>query len=119
MSHILVVDDDVVAVKGLCQLLEMDGHSVVGLVESNAALTRLREEKFDALVTDLEMPDVHGLELVRSGRAVQPGLCVVVVSAYAGSPAANGALKLGARRVLGKPLRYEELLSELEAGVSA
>lgn len=115
MSRILVVDDDAVAVRGLSQLLEMDGHTVVGLMQPEAALVRLREEPFDMLVTDLEMPQVHGLELIRAAREAQPGLRVVVVTAYAGSPVATGALALGARRVLGKPLHYEELLAEVEA----
>lgn len=115
MSHILVVDDDKVAVRGLSQLLEMDGHSVVGLIEPAQALARVREERFDVLVTDLEMPEVHGLELVRAALGAQPSLRVVVVTAYAGSPASSGALALGAHRVLGKPLHYEDLLRELEA----
>jgi len=115
MSRILVVDDDAVAVRGLTQLLEMDGHEAVGLLQPELALVRLRAEAFDVLVTDLEMPGVHGLELVRAAREAQPGLAVVVVTAYDHSPAGASALALGARRVLGKPLHYEELLAELEA----
>lgn len=113
--RILVVDDDRVAVRGLCDLLELDGYAPVGTELPERALEHLRAESFDALVTDLEMPKVHGLEVVKEALAAHPGMPVFVVTAYAGSPAAASALALGARSVLKKPLAYEHLLSELAA----
>lgn len=114
-ARILVVDDDKVAVRGLCDLLELDGYSPVGFDLPEKAVERLKLESFDALVTDLEMPRLHGLEVVKAARAARPELPIVVVTAYAGSPAAASALALGARCVLKKPLAYDRLLAELGA----
>lgn len=112
--RILVVDDDANAVTALCALLEMDGYEPVGVKRGEDALERLKAEAFDVVVTDLEMPRVHGLEVVRAARVARADMPVVVVTAYGNSPASASALSLGARRVLGKPLRYESLVSELE-----
>lgn len=119
MSRILVVDDDKVAVHGLCKLLEMDGYEPVGLVSPEEALKRLEAEAFDALVTDLEMPKVHGLELIRFAQRRWAQMPVMVVTAYVGSPASQEALSAGARKIFGKPLRYELLVSELDRCVPA
>jgi CheY-like chemotaxis protein len=112
MTRILVVDDDRTAVGALQSLLEMDGYEVVGVLSSQDALVRLGAERFDAVVTDLEMPGVHGLEIVRAVRS-DSGIPVVVVTGYVNSPASKAALASGANRVLGKPLRYEWLMEAL------
>lgn len=113
MKRILVVDDEQVAVKALCSLLEMDGYEPVGIVVPEEAVRRLRSETFDAVITDLEMPGVHGLEVIRVAREAPAAPPVLVVTAYAHSPASDSALALGARCVLGKPLKYERLMAEL------
>lgn len=115
MKRLLVVDDDRTAMRGLSQLLEMDGYEVVGMTSSEDALKTLGSDRFDAVVTDLEMPTVHGLDIVRAARAQDPSLPVIVVTAYVNSPASRNAVALGARAVLNKPLRYESLISVLPA----
>jgi two-component system response regulator HydG len=112
--HVLVVDDSSVAVTGLCQLLEMDGFTVEGVQRSPEALARLEARPYGALVTDLEMPELHGLELIRAAKRLQPALPIIVVTAYSDSPASQEALALGARAVFAKPLSYPTLLAELE-----
>jgi CheY-like chemotaxis protein len=113
MKRVLLVDDDSVAVDGLCSLLEMDGFDVTGLVSPEEALLRLKAERFDVLITDLEMPRVHGLEVVRAARAASTSMKVLVVTAYMGSRASATALSAGAARIFSKPLRYELLIDEL------
>jgi CheY-like chemotaxis protein len=113
MRRILVVDDEAVAVNALCSLLEMDGYAPVGVCVAEEAVRRLRSEAFDAVITDLEMPGVHGLEVVRAAREAHAAMPVLVVTAYGNSPVSDSALVHGARCVLGKPLKYERLLAEL------
>lgn len=113
MKRVLLVDDDRVAVDGLCSLLEMDGFDVTGLVSPEEALRRLKDERFDVLITDLEMPRIHGLDVVRAARAASATMKVLVVTAYMGSRASATALTVGAARVFSKPLRYELLIHEL------
>ncbi|MGA9524433.1 MAG: response regulator [Myxococcaceae bacterium] len=114
MKRILVVDDDRNAMNGLSALLEMDGYEVLGFTSSEDALQRLQsEEHFDAVITDLEMPKVHGLEMVRAARTGARELPVIVVTAYVNSPASKSAFALGAKAVLNKPLKYDTLLEAL------
>ncbi len=115
MKTLLVIDDDRTAMRGLSQLLEMDGYEVTGLTASEEALPIIEGRRFDAVVTDLEMPRVHGLEIIRAVRAKWADVPVVVVTAYVNSPASRNALALGANAVLSKPLRYEALLEALPA----
>lgn len=117
MKRVLVVDDDNGAVQALRTLLELDGYSVDALVSPSVALEHLAGAAYAAVVTDLEMPLVNGVEVVRAAKKARPGTRVVVVSAYAHSPAADKAIAEGADRVLGKPLDYDALLGELELAV--
>jgi CheY-like chemotaxis protein len=115
---VLVVDDNTRAVEGLCALLELDGFEPMGVASSVAALGLIERQSFFAVITDLEMPEVHGLELIRAGLACSPAPLVFVVTGYVGSPAAEAAKRFGARQVLAKPLAYEKLAAALleEAG---
>lgn len=113
MKKVLVVDDDPAAAKGLRLLLGTDGYEATSEHDPEVALARLAREPFDAVVTDLEMPRVHGVEVVRAARAAQPRATVLVVTASVNSAASVEALAAGANRVLGKPLDYELLAEEL------
>jgi CheY-like chemotaxis protein len=111
MRRLLIVDDESVAAEGLRSLLEQDGYDVVALTSGRLATGRLAQEGFDAVLTDLEMPGVHGLEVVRAARARQPP--VPVVTGYYGTPASDAALAAGARQIVPKPIDYDGLLRAL------
>ena len=113
MSRVLVVDDDRACVDGLRRLLSLDGYDVVGVRSSVAARDLLHRERFDAVITDLEMPVVHGIEIVGEARATDPATPVVVISAYCESPVGALALKRGAFRLISKPVDYDLLADAL------
>lgn len=117
MKRILVVDGEPVAMGALCDLLVMDGYATVGLCETEEAVRRLRSEVFDAVITDVELPGGHGLDVIRTARETRPGAPVLVVTGHVNSLASEVARSLGVRRVLGKPLRYETLISELQSSI--
>lgn len=114
VRRILVVDGEPVATGALCDLLSMDGYVTVGLCEPDEAVQRLRSELFDAVITDVVLPGGHGLEVVRTARELRPDTPVLVVTGQVNSLASEAARSLGASRVLGKPLRYETLVSVLQ-----
>jgi two-component system response regulator PilR (NtrC family) len=113
MKRVLVVDDDLAAADGLRLLLGTDGYEATSEHDPEKAVARMARERFDAVVTDLEMPHVHGVEVVRAARAAHPRAPVYVVSAYTDSPAGAEALAAGATRIFGKPLDYDALAGEL------
>jgi DNA-binding NtrC family response regulator len=115
MKRILVVDGEPVATEALCDLLSMDGYAAVGLCATDEALQRLRDEAFDAVITDVDLPGGQGLDVVRTACRTRPGAPVLVVTGHVNSLMSEAALSLGVCRVLGKPLRYETLISELQS----
>ncbi|OJT20943.1 hypothetical protein BO221_29045 [Archangium sp. Cb G35] len=117
VRRILVVDGEPVAMGALCDLLSMDGYVTVGLCEPDEAVRRLRGELFDAVITDVVLPGGHGLDVVRAARELRPGSPVLVVTGQVNSLASEAARSLGVRRVLGKPLRYETLISALRDSI--
>jgi DNA-binding response OmpR family regulator len=117
MKRILVVDSEPAATGALCDLLSMDGYAAVGSYEVEEAVNRLRTESFDAVITDVELTGGHGLDVIRTARTARPGAPVLVVTGQVSSLASEAAVSLGVCRVLGKPLRYETLISELQSRI--
>jgi DNA-binding NtrC family response regulator len=106
---ILLVDDERkmgVILKGA---LEEEGHAVLTLEKSNDALARMKNEAYDLLITDLRMAPPDGLELLRQGRALQPDMAVILMTAYATAQTAVEAMKSGAYDYLIKPFELDEI----------
>jgi CheY-like chemotaxis protein len=108
MARILVVDDDPAAAQGMSLLLSGDGHDVSSFTSGAEAVDALSRGSFDAVVTDLEMPNVDGHAVVRAARTHHPGACVAVVSASAREQCARVA-EAGACIVSDKPIAYDEI----------
>ena len=95
MNILLVEDSDEVSCITVEYLQEL-GHQVVAVAEAEKALTRLKNELFDAVMTDIRLPGMSGIELARSLAKSNPNLPVVIASGY-------GALNL--EFLLGEKLR--------------
>ena len=104
MANILVADDEEGIRSFLCDALELDGHQVVPVPNGAEALQEASRRAFDLLVTDLKMPVLDGMELVRRLRADQPEVEIIVVTAHGSVDSAVEAMKLGAFDYLQKPL---------------
>ena len=104
MARILVVDDDEGVRTFLAEALEADGYDVQQAADGAAAIRRLEAESFHVLVTDLRMPVMDGMALVRRARAEQPELEIVVLTAHGTVETAIEAMKLGAFDYLQKPV---------------
>ena len=107
--RVLVVDDDLAMAEVLTDGLAERGYDAVPLGSSREAAKRLSEEPFDALVTDLRMPDVDGLALLAIARKVAPGCPVIVMTAYSAVETAIESIRQGAYHYLTKPFKVDEL----------
>src|ERR671933_2678500 len=96
MANILVVDDE----QGMRQLLALvfgrAGHKVRAAESGRRALAMLREQPADLIVSDVKMPDMDGIALLREARELLPDLAVVIMTAFATVETAREAFKLGA-----------------------
>jgi two-component system response regulator AtoC len=115
MARILVADDEAGIREFLGDSLRLDAHEVVEAVDGREALRRLDERAFDLVVTDLKMPHVDGLALLRKLRAEQPEVEVIVLTAHGSVESAVEAMKLGAFDYLEKPLSSPDELRLLAA----
>jgi signal transduction histidine kinase/DNA-binding response OmpR family regulator len=108
-EKILLVDDE----KGMCDslktLLEMEGYDVEATTDSTRALELLGEIDFDLVITDIKMPRVSGLEILRKARSIDPYLEVILMTGYASLASAKEAVDQGAFGYLAKPIEFEEL----------
>src|SRR3989454_7612492 len=99
--------------------LRRKGHSVETASNGIDAASKLEKETVQAVITDLRMPGMNGLELLQHVRRTKPALPVIVLSAYGTVPMAVEAIKAGASDFLLKPFSHEaldEVLSKLAAG---
>ena len=118
-GRILVADDEEGVRTFLAESLERDGHEVVQAVDGAAALTAAREEPFDVVLTDLKMPKLDGMSVVRTLRTEQPNVELIVLTAFGDVSTAVEAMKLGVFDYLQKPVSSPRAVRELVKGALA
>ncbi len=108
--RVMVVDDHLSMAETIADGLTEKGFDAVALASSREAATRLADGTFDVLVTDLRMPHLDGLELLKISRAAQPGRPVIVMTAHSAVESAIESIRQGAFHYLTKPFKLEELV---------
>jgi CheY-like chemotaxis protein len=119
MARILLVDDNPHVQHTLARLLAMLGHDVVYAADGREAMAQLRREGCDAVLTDVLMPEMDGLDVLRHVARDHPGLPVIAMSGGSarmpGADALQLAHSLGASAILAKPFGAAELREALAA----
>lgn len=108
-ARVLAVDDERFFREAITEVLEADGIEVVTAESGRDALEHASDPGIGAVVLDLQLPDLHGLEVFRELTSVRPDLRVVILSAHTDQDNVLEALRLGAFDYLAKPLHEEEL----------
>ena len=116
LGRVLVADDEEGLRSFLVESLERDGHEVVAVADGAAALHAAREEPFDVVLTDLQMPKVDGMSVVRTLRTEQPNVEIIVLTAFGDVSTAVEAMKLGVFDYLQKPVKSPAAVRELVKG---
>ncbi len=115
MARILVADDEAGLREFITDSLELDDHTVVAAKDGKEAAKILEERGFDLLLTDLKMPGMDGMALLRKVRAEQPEVEVIMMTAHGTVDNAVEAMKLGAFEYLQKPISGPDELRLLVA----
>jgi two-component system, NtrC family, response regulator AtoC len=110
MRRVLIADDEESIRHVLSELLHERGYEVRAVSDGEEAVRELSLRDYDALVTDVRMPKMNGLDLVRAAQTVSPETTIIVMSAYGSHELAIEAMKAGAYDYLGKPFRPDEVL---------
>lgn len=109
----LIVDDEAVLRQTLAEFLSQEGFPVSTAATGQAALELVRQEHFDIIFCDLQLPDEDGVRLLEKILQLSPDTFVLVLTAYGSLDSAVEAFKRGAHDYLAKPVRFEELLTKL------
>ena len=113
-ARVLVVDDDASGRRWIAKLLAQEGYDVEVAVDGSEALTIVAERVPTLIVTDLSMPRLGGLELLKRVRQSNPGIAMIVATAADNVASAVEAMRAGAQDYLTKPVSFEALKLSVE-----
>jgi CheY-like chemotaxis protein len=113
MAKILVIDDLDDARATICEMLERGGYEVVQASNGNEGLKMIERHALHAVVTDIIMPEMEGLEFIRTIKSKHK-LPIIAITGSIDTPYLQAALKLGALYGLHKPFKQAELLSTVQ-----
>jgi DNA-binding NtrC family response regulator len=116
-AKLLLIDDDAAICEAVSATLGPRGYDVVSLNSGTDALAALEHDEFEAVVTDINMPGMTGLEFCRRAHTEWPNLPVVLVTAFGSMETAVAAIRAGAYDFISKPIRTQELLVTLARAV--
>jgi DNA-binding NtrC family response regulator len=107
--HILVVDDDSLVRRSLCEVLSFEGYSCSNVGDGHEALALLKETPFDIVISDMKMPKMEGLELLKKIKAEHPETAVIMVTGFGSIENAVAAMREGALDYVTKPIIDDEI----------
>ena len=116
-KDILVIDDDKIIVDSLCEFLSLEGYRAEGAETVKTALARLEEKRYCLAITDVNLPDGDGLDLLDTIRSRYPQTVVIVITGYGTIDSAVRAIKQGAYDYLTKPIIDDELRLAVERAI--
>src|SRR6187401_340073 len=108
-SRILIVDDEPSMREMLRIVLRRDGYDVQLADSGRKAIDQLRQNNFDLLLSDIKMPDVSGVDVLRAAKEINRDLVAFMMTAYASTSTAVEAMRLGAIDYFTKPFNMDEL----------
>src|SRR6185437_6289444 len=112
-GRILIVDDEAPQMKALCDTLSIQGFETKGFSSARAALDLLGRESFDLMLTDMMMPEMDGITLLREALQKDPNLIGIVMTGQGTIATAVEAMKTGAFDFILKPFKLREILPVL------
>ncbi len=112
-ERILVVDDEEIIRESLTFVLKKEGYIVQEAENGQVAYNKLLEDTYDMVITDLEMPEMKGIELVEEIKKLNIQTSVIIITAFGSLDTAISALRNGASDYLLKPIEFDELLIKI------
>ena len=113
MAKILVVDDDITTLKNVAFFLRSEGYQVDEAHDGSEASERLAKDDLDLVLSDIMLPGINGLRLLKRAQSLTPGVPVLLMSAFANLDSQQ-VIKLGAADFIEKPFVLDDLLYKVE-----
>lgn len=115
--HILVIDDEAVIREGLRQTLSLEGYQVELAANGKVGMEKLQKGHFSAVISDLKMPIMSGIEVLKTIQVLQPNVPVIIITGFATVDSAVDAMKNGAFEYLTKPFLPDQILEKVKAAI--
>src|SRR2546430_1100146 len=113
LAKLLIVDDEAAQMKALCNTLEDEGYATTGFTFAKEALSELRSQPFDLVLTDLMMPEMDGISLLRAAHEIDSNVVGIVMTGHGAIDTAVEAMKAGALDYILKPFNLSAILPVL------
>ena len=110
-AKILVIDDERIVIDSITKILKEEHIEVEATLSGRQGVDMALQKAYDLVLTDLRMPDIGGMRVLRDIKRARPGLPVVMITGYASVPSAVQAVKLGAVEILEKPFSPDGLVA--------
>ena len=107
--QILIVDDEPIVGDRLKSFLVKDGHMVETFTDPDAALSRLEDQNFDILISDIRMGDIDGIQIMEKALETHRAIKVIMITGYATMELARESLTKGAFDFIAKPFKLKEI----------
>jgi DNA-binding NtrC family response regulator len=117
MEKILIIDDEKSVLDMLNVVFKKEGYRVKKSLSAQKALELIDEEDFDLILSDIRLPQISGMELLRKIKEIKPGIPVIMITAYGTIKQAVEAFKAGAIDYVVKPFDVEELKIVVSQGL--
>ncbi|MFZ2865429.1 MAG: response regulator, partial [Ignavibacteriaceae bacterium] len=111
---ILLAEDEKITRKSLTDILTAEKHEVVSFDNGNQAYESIKKNDYDVIITDIRLPGMNGIDILKNAKELNPKIIVIIITAYASVETAVEALKFGAYDYLIKPFSPVQLLSILQ-----
>jgi DNA-binding NtrC family response regulator len=115
--HILLIDDEDIALSNLTHVLEREGYQVTACRDGESGLAAMQRTEFDLVLTDLRMPGIDGMDVLRHMRETTPEVPVIMITGHATLDSAVDAMKAGAYHYIAKPFRLDEAREVVRSGL--
>jgi DNA-binding NtrC family response regulator len=112
--NVLVVDDEAVIRDGLLRILDGEKYAVETCRSGHVAIELMQNKEFELIITDLKMPGMNGIEVLKAVKALQPDVPVIMITGYATVDTAVDAMRHGAVDYVAKPFTPEQILEKIE-----
>jgi DNA-binding NtrC family response regulator len=112
-ASVLLVDDEEQFLDALSQRLETRGLKVDTVTSGEEALKQVEDQNFDAIIVDLAMPGIDGIETLKRIKEKRPDLEIIILTGHATVKSGIEAMKLGAEDFLEKPVDLSELMAKI------
>ena len=116
--NLLIVDDEAVIREGMRRILSTDGYHVETSASGRQAIEKIQEQDFDVVITDLKMPGMDGIEVLKTIRILQPEVPVIIITGYSTVDTAVDAMKNGAFDYIAKPFTSELILDKVRKAIA-